>query len=74
MASLLFFFAAFGLTAINLVGCLAVDGVLPIAPRVKLLNFPFRGRLACNGLTITFSVLATAAFVDWLVSGIGMVK
>ena len=70
----MFLFASLGLAAISLFGCLAVDGVLPISPWLKLVNFPFRDRPATNGMAFTFSVLAAATLADWVVSGIGMLK
>jgi hypothetical protein len=62
----------FGL--LGLICCLALDGVIPIGPWLRLANLPFRGRPASNGMIFVISLFAIAALTEMLFTGAGIFK
>jgi hypothetical protein len=55
-------------------GCLALDGVIPIAPLLRLANLPVRGRPASNGVIFVISLFGIAALAEGLFTGAGIFK
>jgi hypothetical protein len=45
-----------GAAAFALIMALSLDGILPRAPLEKLVDFPFKGAPATNGVTLAFAV------------------
>jgi hypothetical protein len=65
-------FVVFGL--FGLIGCLTLDGVIPIAPLLRLADLPFRGRPASNGVIFVISLFAIAMLAEALLAGAGIFK
>jgi hypothetical protein len=67
-------FVVFGLLMTGLICCLALDGVIPIAPWLRLANLPFRGQRASNGVIFAISLFSIAMLAKVLFTGAGILE